>query len=77
MATAQVRCRYRLRVGAKEAGALGAVCDAWRAVWNCALGGWGERWKNEHHTVPYREASKTLTARWKEFDWLGAQPQNP
>jgi len=53
MATAQVRCRYWLRVGAKEAGALGAVCDAWRTVWNCALGDWGERWNNEHHTVPY------------------------
>jgi len=77
MATAQVRYRYRLRVGAKEAGALGAVYDACRTVRNRALGDWGERWKNEHHTVPYREASKALTARRKEFDWLRAQPQNP
>ena len=77
MATGQVRYRYRLRVGAKEAAALGAADDACRIVGNRALGDWGERWKAERHQVSYTEASKTLTARRKEFDWLRAQPQNP
>ena len=77
MTTTQVRYRYRLRVGATEAAALGAVYDACRTVWNRALGDWGERWKAEHHKVSYTEASKALTARRKASDWLRAQPQNP
>ena len=77
MATAQVRYRYRLRIGPKEAAALGAVYDACRTAWNRALGDWGDRWKTEHHTVSYQEASKALTASRKDFDWLRAQPQNP
>lgn len=77
MAAVSVRYRYRLRVGAKEAGAIDAVYDAWRTVWNRALGDWTGRWKAERHRVSYTEASKTLTARRKELDWLRAAPQNP
>jgi len=68
MATVSVRYRYRSRMGAKEAGALGAVYDACRTAWNRALGDWGERWKNEHHKVSYTEVPEALTARRKELD---------
>lgn len=77
MPTHEVRYRYRLRVGLTEALALHDVYDSCRTVWNRALGDWGDRWRAEHHTVGYPEASKALTARRGELDWLGAQPQNP
>ena len=77
MSTSEARYNYRLRVSRADRADLKGVYDACRAVWNRALGDWTDRWQTGHHRVSYTEASKTLTARRKELDWLRAQPQNP
>jgi putative transposase len=74
---AEVRYRYRLRVGPGQARQLQDVFDACRAVWNQALGRWGELWAEDGERLRYRDADRELTDWRGRWGWLAAQPSVP
>jgi len=77
MALAEVRYRYRLRVDTGQQQLLQGVFDACRAVWNQALGRWGDLWRHEGESLYYRDADRELTDWRGRFEWLAAQPSVP
>ena len=74
---AKARYNYRLRVGAAQAPRLQAVFDASRAVWNQALGRWGELHREEGIAYGYAVANKELTDWRSAWPWLAEQPSVP
>lgn len=77
MGSVEARYRYRLRVSADQERLLQAVFDACRAVWNQALGRWGDLWRHEDESLYYRDAGLELTDWRGRFEWLAAQPSVP
>jgi putative transposase len=77
MREVEVRYRYRLRINRAQAEALMAVFDSCRAVWNQALGRWGELWREEKLGYSYGEMAAELTDWRATWEWLAAQPQCP
>ncbi|MHB1536067.1 MAG: helix-turn-helix domain-containing protein [Acidimicrobiales bacterium] len=77
MAVVETRYRYRLRTNAEQERLLGGVFDSCRAVWNTALGRWGDLWRHEGESLYYRDADKELTDWRGRFEWLAAQPCVP
>lgn len=73
----EARYRYRLRVNADQERLLQGVFDACRAVWNQALGRWGDLWRHEGESLRYRDADLELTDWRGRFEWLAAQPSVP
>jgi putative transposase len=74
MSEAEVRYRYRLRVGPHQAASLQAVFDASRFVWNQALGRWSDLWRHERVSFGYGDADRELTDWRGRFEWLAGQP---
>ena len=73
----EVRYRYRLRVNPGQGLALQGVFDACRAVWNTALGRWGDLWRHEGLCLSYSDADRELTDWRGRYSWLGGQPSVP
>ncbi|MHB1534723.1 MAG: hypothetical protein ACYC1D_08960 [Acidimicrobiales bacterium] len=40
------------------------VYDSCRAVWNIALGRWGDLWRREGESLYYRDADRALADGW-------------
>jgi putative transposase len=74
---AEARYSYRLRVGPGQAAKLQAVFDACRAVWDQALGRWGELYREEGLAYRYGVADKELTDWRSARPWLAEQPSVP
>lgn len=77
MATTEVGCRYRLRVGRSQARRLQGVFDSCRFVWNQALGRWTELWREEGISLACAGADRELTDWRSRFEWLSEQPSVP
>lgn len=73
----EVRYRYRLRVGDRQAVQLQEIFDSCRYVWNTALGRWSDLWRDEKLSVSFTQACAHLTAQRRQLDWLRAVPVTP
>ncbi len=74
MPSQEVRYNSPLRVSPSQQRALKDVFDTCRFVWNKALADWIEAWKKNKTGIGFSQASRTLTKRRKELDWLKAIP---
>jgi putative transposase len=77
MREAEVRYRYRLRVGHAQQRLLDDVFSSCRFVWNQALGRWSDLWRHEGVALTYGDADRELTDWRGRFEWLTTQPSVP
>ena len=77
MSTQEVRYNSPLRVSPSKQRALKEVFDTNRFVWNKVLADWIEAWKKNKTGIGFSQASRTLTKRRAELDWLKAIPSIP